>query len=231
VTSLVIQHCAQVKLHAENESLRLQAERSAQLRAENNRLSNLVVQEKSALSDDQFRELLKLRGEVAMLRKQTNAIQKLREENRQLHARPTTALNQQTQMSPTELNAALSVEAFEALQNICRELQPAMQEFANDHTNQSPRDFSQLRNYFPASGGIRMIGLYSFEFVSETGPMGAPANALILREVGLHRKPDGKWGRFYSSGDGRIVEATPNDEDFDAWEKQHTTLQGTGEQH
>jgi hypothetical protein len=52
------------------------------------------------------------------------------------------------------------------------------------------------------------------------GPLRPSAHALILRDTELHRKPDGKWARFYAYGDGRIVEATSEDGNFDAWEKQ-----------
>src|ERR1017187_5404411 len=62
---LAVQHSAQVKCRERDELLRQQTERLAELSAENHRLSNLVAQaESSALSTDQFRELLRLRGEL-----------------------------------------------------------------------------------------------------------------------------------------------------------------------
>jgi RNA polymerase sigma factor (sigma-70 family) len=48
VTPLVIQHQTQVKLRAENQSLRQQAEQAAQLTAENERLSKLLADTKSS---------------------------------------------------------------------------------------------------------------------------------------------------------------------------------------
>ena len=69
---LVIQHQSQARLREENRVLREQASQLAQVAAENERLSNLVVQAKSAesLSREQMSELLRLRGEVTRLRGQ-----------------------------------------------------------------------------------------------------------------------------------------------------------------
>jgi hypothetical protein len=83
-TPLVIQH--EAKLRRENQALRQQVDQFAGLTAENERLSNLVAQANNArsLSNDQLNDLLRLRGEVGLLRRQTNELGKLREENRRL---------------------------------------------------------------------------------------------------------------------------------------------------
>jgi RNA polymerase sigma factor (sigma-70 family) len=72
--AFVIQHQAQVKLRAENESLRQQI---AQLQANNQTLSDQLAAagESKSLSDAQFLELMKLRGEVGRLRHQQNNLQ------------------------------------------------------------------------------------------------------------------------------------------------------------
>ncbi len=222
-TPMVIKHNAAVSLRENNAALRQQTGRLAQLAGENQRLSNLVAQAKPSLSDEQFRELLRLRGEMGMLRQQTNAIQKLRAENRRLAARLTTAQKREVPMSPAQFEEELLTEKREAMSNICRELQPALQRFANDHTNQTPYSLYQLRDYFPASEGP-MAGLFSFGFVRGRPPIVVAGDALILRDTELHQKPDGKWARFYAYGDGRIVEATSEDGNFDAWEKEHAIV-------
>ncbi len=218
----VVQRGAEVRLREKNAALLQQNDRSAELTAENERLSNLVVLAKPPLSEEQFRELVRLRGEVAMLRQQTNAVPQLRKENRRLAARLATAQNQQVHTTQAELDEQLAAETFEAMRNICLGLRTALQRFANDHTNQAPNSLVQLRNYLSASGQPA-VGLYSLQLVPEKLPIAVPEGALILRESELHRKPDGKWARFYAYGDGRIVEAAPDDENFDAWEKQHMT--------
>jgi preprotein translocase subunit SecD len=66
---LLFQHQAQVKLREENESLR---QHISQLQSENEGFSNRVAQlTRSSASDrDRLRELLRLRGEVGLLRRQ-----------------------------------------------------------------------------------------------------------------------------------------------------------------
>ena len=222
-TPVLVQRDARAGLREKHAALRQQTDRLAESTAENRRLSNLVAQAKAAFSDEQFKELMRLRGEVGMLRQQTNATQQLREENRWLEARLNTAQNQPTTMSPGEFQQGLLAEKRDAMRNICLQLPQALQRFANDHTNQAPTDLLQLRNYFITSAGEPVLGLRLFEFVSERPEIVVPANTLLLRDPEQHRKPDGKWARFYAYVDGRIVEATSDDGNFDAWEKQHAS--------
>jgi cell division protein FtsB len=67
----VVQQRAQEKLRAENESL---AQQIAQLQTDNEILSNRLAAagDSKSLTDEQFNELLKLRGEVGRLRHQQN---------------------------------------------------------------------------------------------------------------------------------------------------------------
>ncbi len=103
--ALVIQHQTQNKLQDENGLLQQQV---AQLRTDNESFSNRLAAAGDAkkLPDEQFNELLKLRGEVGVLRQQTNELGKLQQENLQL----TSALKQAESISaskqvlqPTEL--------------------------------------------------------------------------------------------------------------------------------
>lgn len=82
-TAFVHQQQMQTKLRAENESLQQQI---AQLQTDNENYSNRLttIDDSKKLSDEQFNELLRLRGEVGVLRRQTNEIGKLQEENQQL---------------------------------------------------------------------------------------------------------------------------------------------------
>ncbi|HWH69962.1 MAG TPA: hypothetical protein VNT26_11280 [Candidatus Sulfotelmatobacter sp.] len=69
-TPLAIRHQAQARLREKDDALRWQADRLTQLETENERLSNLVAQAQNtaALPSEQARELLRLRGEVGLLR-------------------------------------------------------------------------------------------------------------------------------------------------------------------
>lgn len=68
-TALVVQHQAQEKLRAESEALTQQI---AQLKTDNENFSNRLAAaaDSKSLPNDQFNELLKLRGEVGSLRRQ-----------------------------------------------------------------------------------------------------------------------------------------------------------------
>jgi RNA polymerase sigma factor (sigma-70 family) len=80
VTAFVVQQQNQTKLRGENESLQQQI---AQLQADNASLSNriAIIGEASQLPAEQFDELLKLRGEVGVLRRQ---LDEANEKNRAL---------------------------------------------------------------------------------------------------------------------------------------------------
>jgi hypothetical protein len=82
---LVVAHQDRFRLREENKSLRQQLAQMASLGAENERLANLVsgVTHSRSGSDDQLRELLRLRGEVGVLRGQSKELETLRNQSRQ----------------------------------------------------------------------------------------------------------------------------------------------------
>jgi RNA polymerase sigma factor (sigma-70 family) len=98
-TPLVIQH--QTKLLEENAALRRGLDELPALRSENDRLSNLLAQANNSASPskEQLTELLKLRGEVGSLRRQTNELATLKVENQDLKAAPK---NPTAPASPTD---------------------------------------------------------------------------------------------------------------------------------
>ena len=75
-TSLVIQHQNQVNLRAENQSLRQQI---AHLRTDHESLSKRIAQasKSPAWDSDRLRELLRLRGEVGLLRRQQRELERI----------------------------------------------------------------------------------------------------------------------------------------------------------
>ncbi|MBI2947480.1 MAG: sigma-70 family RNA polymerase sigma factor [Verrucomicrobia bacterium] len=76
VTPLVVQRQAQAKLRHQDEALRQQADQLAKLHAEKQQISKRIAQGESTemLPSDQFSELLRLRGEVGLLRKQVQEL-------------------------------------------------------------------------------------------------------------------------------------------------------------
>jgi hypothetical protein len=86
--SLVIQQSGQARLREKTEALRRQAEQIARLSAENERLSNLVARTANpqALPPDQLRELLRLRGQIGLLREAAREQARLEAANQQLRS-------------------------------------------------------------------------------------------------------------------------------------------------
>jgi hypothetical protein len=93
--SLAIRHSGQVKLPDRAEALRQQTEQLARLSAENERLSNQVARVKGtpSLPPDELRELLRLRGQIGLLRQAGTEMAQLQAANEQLRA--TTAGSEQ----------------------------------------------------------------------------------------------------------------------------------------
>ena len=82
-----IWHRAQLQVRAKNEELERQAAAFAELATENARLSNLVAQAANdSLSAEQFHELLRLRGDIGILRQAAAEIEKLRARNERAKA-------------------------------------------------------------------------------------------------------------------------------------------------
>jgi hypothetical protein len=82
------EHQRRIGLGREHSALEQQLEEMAQLIASNEQLSNLLAKTKSSpsLTDDHSRELLRLRGQVGVLRRQSRELETVREENRQARA-------------------------------------------------------------------------------------------------------------------------------------------------
>ena len=83
---LAVEHQSRQRLVEEHLALEAQLSRMAELSAENERLSNLFSQASApqSLSDAESLELLRLRGEVAVLRPQIVGLESVRKENHQV---------------------------------------------------------------------------------------------------------------------------------------------------
>src|SRR5438445_519847 len=99
---LISQRPMKARLIEQNRELTGQVE---QLTADNQRLSNRVALAHAApsLSDDQLKELLRLRGDIGRLRQENKELVALREQNRQL--RETLAANPSSRSVPVATEA------------------------------------------------------------------------------------------------------------------------------
>ncbi|MGO9200524.1 MAG: hypothetical protein ACLQM8_08290 [Limisphaerales bacterium] len=204
-----LHHYARLELRARRDALQQQAGRLSLLVQENGRLSNLVAQAKASppLTGEQLRELLRLRNEKRRLAEQTNLLASSRDEN--------------SQLSPAELQTALSAEMMEAMKRILPALQPALRQYALAHPNHPPDSLSDLQDCFPMVGGEKMAGLQAFEFArveSAQDSAPRPGDALLLRgDV----PGDSGHTRIYGFSDGRVIEVSSEDGHFDHWEAQY----------
>jgi hypothetical protein len=220
-TLLVVQQQTQAKLREENESLRQQAGQWPRLSAENERLSNLVAEARSSLANDQLHELLRLRGQVGMLRDQTNELRKLREENRRLQASLGKAAPEPLQ---PETDPAAKEPTLKAKISDAKELMLAFRIHANENQGQFPTNFDQLpKTWIAATGRPLLTGTNQFEIVyaGSLHEITDPGSVIVVREKQAWQASDGNWYKVYGFDDGSAIAQKAADGNFDAWENQH----------
>ena len=214
-TALVVQHQIQNQLQADNQSLRQQI---AQLQADNTSLSNRlsVVGQAKTLADEQFNELLKLRGEVGMLRRQTNEIGALREKlnslKRSLQAPSRNILSEEQQQEMVMHKVSDARQAGLLLHM-----------FADDNNSQFPTNFDQVVRYI---GNTNFAQVFSTEFeIIYQGSLtniANPSSAIVVQEYEAWPTYDGKWAKVYGFADGHSQLVTEPNDDFSSFEQQHS---------
>jgi hypothetical protein len=192
------------------------------LQADNESLSNRIttVGDSKTLTDEQFNELLKLRGEVGVLRRQTNELGNLVDENRNLRAELNNNMQIQMSNSLVTLYAEQQSNTVETLKILALDFKV----YAADHNDQYPTNFDQwiqsssrfVFTNFP--GGT---GLDNFEFVNAGLVNASTPDKIMLRERFPRKNPQGKWQRVYSLASGSVRIRTSDDGNFDAFEQQH----------
>jgi hypothetical protein len=217
--AVAIQHQSTGKLSAENETLRQQV---TSLTAETESLSNRMQQPAAAptLDDDQRRELMRLRGEVAMLREQTNLVAALQAQQRELKAR--------LEVEATAVKAPSADDQFKNSRinvvNALKIIGTAFRIYANDHDDRFPTSFNMIQNELGgttnASGNFPgNIPLTSFEMVNVGTATDRYPLMFAAREKNPCQNPDGSWQRMYLLADGSVQQLGSSDGDFDAVEQ------------
>jgi hypothetical protein len=178
---LIVQQQTVSSLREENQSLQQQQAQTAQLAAENERLSNLLAQANNAQPQAQLQELLRLRGEVGVLRQQTKELARLQEENRQLRARPMTV-----QLSTADQTGrTLSPEdvARSTCLNHLRQIDGAIQQCALEHSLSETNVVTaeQIMPYLKNQPEVFRCpsgGTYTFGLVSNVPTCSIPGHAI-----------------------------------------------------
>jgi RNA polymerase sigma factor (sigma-70 family) len=223
-TALVVQHQTQNTLRDENQSLQQQI---AQLKTDNANFSNQLANagDSKKLSDDQFNELLKLRGEVGVLRRQADEVGKLREENTQLHKDLADAF-QTLNSLPSPEQALFNKTKIQAINN-SKQIELAMRIFANDNNNLFPTNLSQLVGDSKELPQSWTNIIDNFELVNVGVPLLQYPEVIAIREKIPRQSPDGKWDRVYGLADGSAWDQISVDGNFENYEQQHALPQSS----
>jgi RNA polymerase sigma factor (sigma-70 family) len=215
-TALVVQHQSQFQLHEQNAALQQQL---AQLQTDDaslsNRLALAVIPDSGSAAE--HAELIRLRGEVGVLRHQAGESARLLAENQARLARAVAKPAQPNQPSPEMQSQIQSVNTINALKQVGL----AMRIFAGDNANQFPTNFDQMGialngvTNFPGN-----IPLDAFEFVN-AGRVNLDYPQMIASRKRVPRqRPDGIWERLYLLADGSVQTEISPDGNFDAYEQQ-----------
>lgn len=214
-TVFVVQQQNQTRLRGENESLQQQL---ARLQTDDQSLSNRLADagETKKLSDEQFNELLKLRGEVGVLGRQADEAKQQAD-----------AANQKSKMAEDKLATALSVQAKFTKQetetvNNTKMLGLAERLYAGDNNGVYATNFEQMTNELGPL--YKNPNLWDIEFVNAGIVTEHFPQMVMFRQRIAQQAPDGTWHRIYGFADGSVQIAISYDGNFDAWEKANTTL-------
>ena len=225
-TPLVVQHQAQVKLRLENDWLQQQM---TQARGENERLSNSIAQAKGAqaLSEDQFRELLRLRGEVGLLHRELAEATNTRAQaptRTNLLAQSVDPLEQQRQV-------ALARQQFIAKMGYAKNWVLALYLLAKDNQGQFPTSLDQAAARLPEQARDEtLLATNQFDMVYQGSLTGLtnPGSTIVLRENQAQPGPNGGWNRIYGFADGHAEVHHSEDGNFQPWEAQHMITPSPG---
>ncbi len=180
----------------------------------------LAVATKNAAPGDlssEKEELLRLRGEVGALRRQTNELSSLRQQNHQLQD----ALAQTRQSAPDMDKLAAEKAAFIETMGNAKQMTLGIIMYSADHQNHFPNDIMDTTNYFNNPDLMEKFK-NQFEMVVQ-GSMGNVTNAAETIAV-RGRAPvqvEGNWVKVYAFVDGHAIVKQQPPEGFDAWEQQH----------
>ncbi len=205
---LVLQHEQINRLRAENSIWRQQVAKVGARPGQATEADALPTGalNEAASSNGSSSELLGLRGEVGMLRRQLDE-----------QRRGVADLDRQLAMSRT--NAEVKSAGNEIIASL-KEVGWACTVYTFDHNDVCPTNFDQIRSILRPE--LRPgLHLERFEFVDHGGRPADAANpgAMLARERAPRQLPDGRWARVYLCVDGGAYQRITEDGDFDQFEK------------
>ena len=216
---LTVHRHAQSEIQKQQDLLRQQAEQLSQLTAENEHLSNLLVQAPAPGGQDQRNELLKLRGEIGVLNRKLAAAKSAQEQaQRAAQAQAETdTQEQQKQIGIAKLNYAKAWTL-------------AFWQYASQNQGQVPTDFDQALSFLPETAK-NYAGLspdqYEITYQGSLNALTNPQSIIVLREKEPVQDPDGGAHRAYGFADGHSEIHKARDGNFQPWEQQHLAASPT----
>ena len=206
-------------LIAEASALRSQVAQTVSVREEGERLAKPQTSSAELLNQDQLRELMRLRGEVGVLRSE------LAEARRKQPA----ALLSGDGAGPTITLAALEKSTDEAgtKARFAKDWMSAFNAYAMENRGRFPTNFNEAARFLSENAKAQTnVTTDQFEIVYQ-GSRNDLTNAgdeetIVLRERQAWQNYDGKWGRIYGRQDGSALVRTMKDLDaLEQWEKEH----------
>lgn len=222
-TTVVIQQNAQSRLRAENESLRQQVAQLTQAADESAAAAKASAQSSNALSDQQLRELLRLRSEVGALRTQKNELEKLKTENRRLAAAQARVGTDEE--SPEDRAKKMQTLMAIAKMNDSKLLLLGMLMHAQDNPAGALTNLDQVSPYLKTGtpDAPSFTGTNGFDLLYQGSifKIKNPGQVIVVREQQPWQGVDGSWFKAYGFADGHAELHKSPDGNFDEWERQH----------
>jgi RNA polymerase sigma factor (sigma-70 family) len=211
IAALTWQQHNLTRLTEENAALRQQAANSATLPPP--ATNNPAESETFTRLREQQEELLRLRGEVAQLRRT---------------ARPSGATSQTTPATSAESVDALATQMLLAqatrtkVITAMKHLSLAARVFATDHQDRFPATFDDMKNEMGLTPEGNLPGgvpaeLFEF-FPQERDISDGHPQMILFREKAARHLPDGTWERIYCMADGSVQRINRADGNFDEFE-------------
>ena len=195
----------------------------AELTSLRNDLASLNVPRATPSSGSPAEELASLRrdeAELLGLRREIQGLQGTANDARKADwAKAEAALRSAEAERDTEAAETEAIELHLRTVNSMKHLGLAARIFCNDHADQLPRTFEEMKVALEgAAGADNMLDRFEFypqpRAISETEPQ-----LFLFREKEPRRTSDGKWQRCYTLVDGSVQTAGSDTADFAAWEQ------------
>ena len=161
-------------------------------------------------------ELLRLRGEVGLLRQQAKDLEKARIENQQLRATLAKAA-QPSQKSAAESESEEQLQASQVMiaMNHTKQLVLGMHNYAGEHQGQLPASVAHLAD----AGHAENLDQFELVLQGTLTNVANPSQTLAVRQK-LPTFINGSWVKVYGFADGSVQSVKQPPEGFEAWEKQ-----------